>query len=148
MPAAETVIEVPVVPFDQMTVPLQSFTLKFMLVPAQTILSASFDIIVGADGFEFKDNVWIVEDKLTQEFCVHVALYVPAIFVLIVLPSAPVFQLITPEHPLAVKTVELPEQINDKPEILGRGMTVTVNLASSVERLQVPDSVEKTTEQR
>ncbi len=57
MPAAEIVIEVPVVPFDQMTVPLQSLTLKFMLVPAQMVLSASSDTIVGADGMGFKDNV-------------------------------------------------------------------------------------------
>jgi hypothetical protein len=119
VPANETFIKVAVVPFDQITLPPQPLTLSFTLLPVHIVLSASSDTIVGLAGIGFTFIVCVVEAKLTQALTVQVALYVPTAETINVIPDAPVFHIIVPAQPLAVKVVELPEQILVLPEILG-----------------------------
>ncbi len=111
MPAAETVIEVPVVPFDQMTVPPQSLTLKFMLVPEQTILSASSDRIVGVDGMGLTTIVWVAETELAHPFKLQMALYVPDDETVIEVPLVPFDQITIPPQLLTLSFIFVPAQI-------------------------------------
>jgi hypothetical protein len=58
----------PLVPFVHITVPVQLLTLSSILVPEQTVLSASFELIIGVVGRAFTTILASKEDSLRQPF--------------------------------------------------------------------------------
>ncbi len=74
MPDVETLIEVPVIELDQITVPAQSLTVRLIFVPSHTLLSTSSETTIGAFGIGLTVKLWIFEERLEHKFSVQVAL--------------------------------------------------------------------------
>jgi hypothetical protein len=140
VPEVETVIVEALVPFDQTTVPAQLFTLNFTFAPAHTILSESSEVTIWVDGIVFTTIVCMAEAKLTQPFMEQDALYVPDEETVMAVVFVPFDQTTVPAQPLAVKVVNVPEQILVLPEILGvfgAGLIITVVVAAALSQLTI-----------
>jgi hypothetical protein len=73
VPDDEILMALEETPFDQITVPVQLLTLRFIVVPVQTILSASSESIVGGFGATFTTIVAVLEKSLVQPFTSQLA---------------------------------------------------------------------------
>jgi hypothetical protein len=73
VPDDEILMALEETPFDQITVPVQLLTLRFIVVPVQTILSASSESIVGGFGATFTVIVLLLEKPLVQPFTSQLA---------------------------------------------------------------------------
>jgi hypothetical protein len=74
VPDVETINVFPLVLSDHKMLPAQPLAVNVTLVPAQTILSASSELILGEAGIGFTTIVCVADAKLVQPFKVQVAL--------------------------------------------------------------------------
>ena len=74
VPEDNTVIVLVLTPFDQIMIPEQLLAVKTIFVPWHTVLSASSELIVGANGIVLTVSICMFEAKLVQLLCVQVAL--------------------------------------------------------------------------
>ena len=123
---------VPVEPLLQLTIPLHpvAVNVAVSLLHRLNLLLA----IVGGFGVPPENIVMIFEAPLVPQALVQVAVYVPGVFTVILLPVAPVFQLIVPVHPAATKVaVSLPHNFCLSELIIGEVGSVTLFITTMLD---------------
>ena len=124
-------MEEPVLPLDQVTVPLQLFAVSVVVAPTQTVLAAG---VISGGATCSSVTVIGAEAGLTQPFTVQVAVKVPAP-VESAEPSVPSDHVTSPLQLSANKVVLPPGQMVVPPESNGAATGVSVMVTATEESL-------------
>lgn len=128
-----TVIEAPVAPFDQVTVPAQPVAVSVALPPKQMV--SELHVTTGGVTV-ITVMVFAADGALTQSPTLHVAVYevVAVGLTVIEAPVAPVDHVTVPAQPAAVKVALPPEQIVSFEQLItgGSGLLTVIVLLPGV----------------
>ncbi len=145
VPEVLTSILLPVTPVLHVKLPLQPVAVNVAFSPSQhTVL---FDVITGAVGVVPVVMVTTLLAELSPHTLLHVAVYVPAVLTLMLLPVALVLHLIVPVQPVAVNVAVSPlHKLVLVDEITGAAGFAPVPITISFDLGLTPHIVSQTTE--